>query len=349
MKLNPIKTMKLFLTSILLLVFVQSYSQRKVALHSNGSTTFFGGENPYTEAYNAAQDGDTIYLPGGQFTAPHISKRLVVFGVGHNPDSTTVQGETIINGFNFNVGSAKSHFEGLKITSGITWSSIADSIVIKRCNITGNISFSSYASKAIQITENVIVGSISGAGVIDTDIANNIIKRNGNNVISSIKNNAWIHNNIIVGRGYVSSYVAYFVLLGITDCLIENNIILNEGTSPANIMTTTSNNTFRNNVFSGAPSDLINIWENNYFDVASSSIFNNYTGMTFDYAEDFHLIDPTTYVGTTANEVGVYGGYNPIKEGAVPANPHIRTKSVSTQTNISGEINVNITVGAQDN
>ncbi|MCF8381000.1 MAG: hypothetical protein K9H49_15605 [Bacteroidales bacterium] len=341
--------MKLFLTVFLLLVFTQSYSQRKIALHSNGSTTLFGGETPYVDAYNAAQNGDTIYLPGGQFTAPHISKHVVVFGVGHNPDSTTVQGETIINGFNFNAGSAKSHFEGLKITSGITWSSIADSIVIKRCNITGNISFSSYASKAIQITENVIAGSISGASVINTDIANNIIKRNGNNVISSIKNNAWIHNNIIVGRGYVLSYVAYFVLFGITDCLIENNIILNEGTSPANIMSTTSNNTFRNNLFNGNPSDLINIWENNYFDIASSSIFNNYIGMNFDYAEDYHLVDPATYIGTTSNEVGVYGGYTPFKEGAVPSNPHLRFKSISTQTNASGELNVNISVGAQDN
>lgn len=342
------KTMKLLFTVLFILTIAQTYAQRKVALHSNGSATFFGGETPYIDAYNAAIDGDTIYLPGGQFTAPNISKRIVVFGVGHNPDSTAAFGETVVNGSYLYSGAAKSHFEGLKLTSGITFGGIADSIVITRCNINSGISLGSYTSTGVQIIENVIIGGISGAGAINTNIANNIIKKNGNNAISSIKNNAWIHNNIIVGRGYSSNYNYYYVLTAITECLIENNIILNEGTAGF-IMTTTSNNTFRNNLFNGDPSDLINTWEGNFFDISSSGLFTNYTGLTFDYAEDFHLLNPTSYVGTTANEIGVYGGFNPIKVGAVPANPHIRTKAISTQTNASGELNVNISVEAQEN
>lgn len=343
------KKIKFIFTTILILTFVQTYAQRKAALHSNGLSTFFGGETPYVDAYNAAQDGDTIYLPGGQFTAPHISKRIVVFGVGHNPDSTAALGQTIINGFYFYSGAAKSHFEGLFITGGITFSGVADSIVIKRCNINGAITLGSYASRGVQIIENVIIGNITGLGAINTVIANNIIKRNGNNAISSIKNNAWIHNNIIVGRGYTSNYTNYFVLSAITECLIENNIILNEGSSPTLFIGSTSNNTFRNNLFNGDPSDLINYWENNFFDIASSGIFTNYIGLLFDYTEDFHLVNPTIYIGTTGNEISVYGGYNPIKVGAVPSNPHIRSKAISTQTNASGELNVNISVGAQDN
>lgn len=348
------KTLKRLMIILAIFSSMQMYGQRKVALHSNGTTTLFGGNSPYEDAYNAAIDGDTIYLPGGQFSAPHISKRLVVFGVGHNPDSSAVFGETIINGFYFYTGSAKSHFEGLKITSGLTYGGVADSILIKRCNINGVLNMGTYASTGTQIIENVIIGSVTGANAINTVIANNIIKKNTNNALYGLKNNTWIYNNIIVGSGRYVSYVHYFVMSGITDCLFENNIILNEASGTSykleNVIdNTTSNNTFRNNVFNGDTVDLVNNWENNYWDVPTNTIFNNYTGLTFDYTEDFHLVSPSTYLGTTGNEVGVYGGYNPIKVGAIPVNPHIRFKSISTQTNAAGEINVNISVGAQDN
>ncbi|MBN2486640.1 MAG: hypothetical protein JXB34_11760 [Bacteroidales bacterium] len=325
------------------------HAQKKVALHSNGTTTFFGGASPYTDAYNAAVDGDTIYLPGGQFSAPHISKRLTVIGVGHHPDSTTALGETILNGFYIYAAGAKSYFEGLKITGNISFGGIADSIIIKRCYIEGSISLYTYASNGCKLTENVIVGSINGTGATNTAIVNNIIKRNGNNAIYNIQNNAYIANNIIVGRGTYVSYTHGYVMSGITDCLFENNIILNEGTQAANIIGTTANNTFRNNIFTADPTDGINTWEGNYFNIVSGSIFINYMGLTFDYAENFHLLNPETYIGTTANEVGIYGGFAPAKEGAVPMNPHIRNKTISTQTNSSGELSIDITVSAQDN
>jgi hypothetical protein len=38
-----------------------------------------------------------------------------------------------------------------------------------------------------------------------------------------------------------------------------------------------------------------------------------------------------------------------MKEGAVPMNPHIMTKTIAAQTTPTGELNINITVGAQDN
>jgi len=60
------------------------------------------------------------------------------------------------------------------------------------------------------------------------------------------------------------------------------------------------------------------------------------------------LQSPSTYIGTDATECGIYGGIFPYKEGAVPYNPHIQQKSISSVTDINGNINVNIKVVAQD-
>ncbi|MDY0215636.1 MAG: hypothetical protein RBS19_01655 [Bacteroidales bacterium] len=351
------QNLKQLLIIVLLLLFsvCSIFAQKKVALHSNGTTTFFAGASPYVDAYNAAIDGDTIYLPGGTFSTPSsIQKRIVVYGVGHHPDSSAVLGETIITGgMFFYPATSKSHFEGLMFSNGsISYYGIADSIVLRRCYLT-SINFGNYASRGNQIIENVIVGSIDGGNSVNTVISNNILKRDGDNVITKFSNNAWICNNIIVGTGYYSNYNNRFVLSVITDCLIDNNIILNEGSGPnfriENIIhSTVSNNTFKNNVFNHDPTNATNIWENNYFGVSSDAIFTNYTGLVFDYAEDFHLLNPASYTGSTGNEVGIYGGYTPVKLGMIPENPHFQLKNIASETDENGELNIQIQVESQD-
>jgi hypothetical protein len=348
------KTIKQILLLILLLSPFVLFAQQKVALQSNGVTSFFAGASPFSDAYNAAVDGDTIYLPGGTFSTPTINKRIVVYGIGHHPDSSAVMGETIITGsINLNSESAKSHFEGLKLNGGFNYYGIADSIVVKRCYLT-SISFGNYASVGTQIIENVIVGSINGGTSVNTVIANNIIKKTGSNVISNFANQAWIHNNIIVGTGSYANYASYYIFSGIIDCLFDNNIILNEGSGSSysinNVISPSlSNNTFKNNIFNANPSVSLNIWENNSFGISSDTIFINYTGLVFDYAEDFHLLNPTVYVGTTGNEIGIYGGYTPAKAGMNPANPHFQLKNIAIETDENGELNIQIQVEAQDN
>lgn len=344
---------------ILLLILLFSpfilFAQQKVALQSNGVTSFFAGASPFSDAYNAAVDSDTIYLPGGTFSSPGtIEKRIVVYGIGHHPDSSAVMGETIITGnISLNSESTKSHFEGLKLIGGFNYYGIADSIVVKRCYLT-SINFGNYASVGTQIMENVIIGSISGGSSVNTVIANNIIKKAGHNVISNFANQAWIHNNIIVGTGRYASYVSYYIFDEIIDCLFDNNIILNEGSGTSfridNFLDpSVSNNTFKNNIFNANPSVLLNTWENNSFEISSDTIFTNYTGLVFDYAEDFHLLDPDNYVGTTGNQIGIYGGYTPAKVGMIPANPHFQLKNIALETDENGELNIQIQVEAQDN
>jgi hypothetical protein len=54
-------------------------------------------------------------------------------------------------------------------------------------------------------------------------------------------------------------------------------------------------------------------------------------------------------LGTDGNQVGIYGGVFPYKELAIPVNPNIISKTISPQTNASGELNIQVQVKAQNN
>ena len=89
----------------------------------------------------------------------------------------------------------------------------------------------------------------------------------------------------------------------------------------------------------------------------SATDLNNYHGIDFTTVyvnageEDFHLLGDakTTYLGDDGKEVGIYGGMLPFKEGAVPSNPHIIQKMISTTSESNGFLNISFKVGAQQN
>ena len=107
---------------------------------------------------------------------------------------------------------------------------------------------------------------------------------------------------------------------------------------------------FVNNVFNAALSFPVgsNIGSGNYINVSFTNFFVNETDYTIDYASDYHLQTPGTYLGTDGTQCGMYGTTSPYKAGAVPINPHIRSKTVASYTDNSGNLNINVTVGAQD-
>jgi len=95
-----------------------SAQQRIVMLQHNGtSTPFRNVTTALADAYAAAENGDTIYLPGGSFSWPgEIAKKITVYGAGTCPDSTKVTTMTYVNGMRLNSGAEGSHFEGLYFT-----------------------------------------------------------------------------------------------------------------------------------------------------------------------------------------------------------------------------------------
>lgn len=327
------------LAAMLWLLAFSGIAQQRVALHHNGATTIFSGSQPFVDAYNASVSGDTIYLPGIDLTIPSvINKRLVIFGMGHHPDSTLATGVTSMSGLTLQAGAASSHFEGIRFANSFTFSNNVsiDSVVLCRNYIGGNISISGTGdvnlSDGIVIKENVITGNLNAQNTNSIQIFNNIILS-----ISNIANNGWIANNIL---GRTNSGIN--VLTNVHQSMIENNII---GWSSG--ISNCSNNLFIKNIFSNDPTSVTNnIWQDSWVNQNLNTVFENYQ-IAFTYEADYHLKLPGNFLGTTGNQVGIYGGLYPAKEGSVPANPHISSKNIGSTVDQQGKLDVQIKAVAQ--
>ncbi|MGM0626494.1 MAG: hypothetical protein ACQES0_11475, partial [Bacteroidota bacterium] len=61
---------KIILASIALLFASFAMAQSVIVLHSTDTTAVFTGNTAFADAYALAENGDTLYLSGGGFTAP---------------------------------------------------------------------------------------------------------------------------------------------------------------------------------------------------------------------------------------------------------------------------------------
>jgi hypothetical protein len=311
-----------------------------IALHSATGVQIIKGTTALATAYTAAQSGDTLYLSGGTFTPPSVfDKKLMIFGAGHYVDSTLATGKTFINGILALQDNADMFYiEGVEITSHLTFptNTSINNVTIKRCKINGTTSIVGDLSKPsnnLALIGNVFIGPISLSNATNVLIANNIIQggfnpTNGND----------LNNNI-----FLNTNTSYF-LYGDNNRL-NNNIFLNLW------ITAGVGNVFNNNLFvsttptyGSSPTIL-----NSYTGIAQTAIFVNQTGNAFNYEHNYHLQNPTTYLGTDGTQVGIYGGTFPYKEGAVPTNPHIQVKNIAPKTDANGNLQIQIQVGAQNN
>ena len=324
------------------------FAQSRVALHHEGQVTIFGGAAPFTDAYNAASPGDTIYLPGGGFTAPaNIAKSIAVFGAGHYPDSTTVTGQTSVGGnINIRTGADNLRFEGILFTGNLTFvtNEKVDNVTIARCRINGTLTYNQNNSMATpcenhQIIQSVLVGDLTLSNLTGSIISNCIIQNGisyGNNL--SIFNNVFLRNSTTSGT---------YVLYSINGFTVSNNVFLNRGLYPNNIQWSCVG-ILNNNLFtSPGPNFGTNVATGNYTGVAANDIFEEAADNVFDYTKDYHLQDPETYVSIDGTQVGIYGGALGYKPGAVPGNPHFSSAIIAPTTDGEGKLKVNIKVIAQ--
>ncbi len=328
---------KIIFIFIMLLCTMAAHSQKTVALHHNGTVVMFAGTTPFIDAYNAASNLDTIYLPGGVFSTVDMDKQLAIYGAGHYPDSSMATGKTVIaNTFTINSNADSLLLEGIEFNAGVFIGATVNHLKFKR-NIFQGITYNALpASSYSRFEGNVIRGNTNINYSNNTMFVNNIIIGS----FAYAKNGDVLRNNIFMAVSYPISSCSY--------ALFENNIFLtnNPGFLPAH---TNEYNTFSNNVFTMQPGWGLNPDYNNYINVDISLIFVNVPDYAFSYAHNFHLQNPAVYIGVDATQCGLYGGMFGYKEGAVPVNPHIRQKTISSTTDASGNLNVNITVAAQNN
>lgn len=328
---------------VLLFVVVDATAQKSVALHSNGTTTIFGGDSPLIDAYNAAVTGDILYVSGGNFVAPTtIDKGLVIIGAGFDTEATAVTGKTYIYSSTINSGriiigsnASNLYMEGMEFQGGL-YKSDADitGFTLIRLKI-ADISFTS--TGAIPTNASIIQCDIPGTiylqGVTYSIISNCIL---GGRIENS-NSNVFKNNVITQSNGFGT--LANCDVNTFTNNIFTSTSLISDGNC--------SYNDFQYNVFAHTSPTL----------GANSTDLNNYKGIDIatvfvDLAgSDFHLLPDasTTYLGDDGTEVGLYGGPLPFKEGAIPVNPHISFKSIQTTSDSNGFLNISFTVEAQQN
>ncbi len=333
----------LLFSILILAIYVNA---QKVALHSSSGVHHFNGSGGFTQACNEAFAGDTIYLPGGGFTAPStIDKQLLIFGAGHYPDSTAVTSKTIINGSVILSENADGfHIEGVDITGNFSISNnhAVDNIKIKYCRIQGAIGIVGNQSNPVMnlmLVNCVIAGNVSLSNTQNAGIFNSLF----NGEISGTDGNLFQNNIFFLNNR--SSTIFRYTLIGNNNTL-ENNLFLRtqdrEISGNSNIVK--NNITPKTDPFWGTTP----IESDNYTNVPVTDIFINQTGNIFDYTHDYHLQTPEIYIGTDGKQVGIYGGPHPYKEGAVPSNPHFVIGNIASQSDAEGKLNIEIKVTAQD-
>jgi len=333
--------MKTILFVVALLLSVSTlFSQRRVALQSNGVTTIFDGGQPFVEAYNNAVTGDTIYLPGGQLASPgSFDKGIVIFGAGLRSDTSMVTEKTKISGFSLNAGADKFYLEGVYVDGSITFqnNSRIDSVVIRRSLVTNtiNVQGTNKDCQGIKIDECVVLTNLNLENAKSPEITNSILRS-----ITSVEN-GYIANNIIVSNSSARA------LTSVHQSLIENNIIANTYYNYYLYANCINNSFVNNSINDDLTSDATNSWNNNYMNTLPTDVLVDFVWL-FDEAANYHVTDPVSFQGTTGGEIGIYGGLQPASEGFKPQNPHFQVKEIASQTDLNGELEVKIKIEAQN-
>jgi len=331
-----------FLTTLLLFASIFTLiAQNLIAVQNGGVPKFF---TLLQEAVNNAQNGDTIFIPGGGFDGVTINKKIHLIGVGHHPDSTNVTARTIIPYISLESGADNGSLTGIYFPSTIN---IVYGNINTNINIIQNIS--GYSISRCYISK-IYDGAIAANFTFNENIIG-FLSINGSNI--SLNNNL-IYNSLSVQYGLVKNNIFLFTNGNLYNCLVENNIF-----NSIFSYNSSSKSIFHNNVKYGVNGILseYNIQGSGNFldDVTLQSIFVNFDPTTMTsgegvYKADFHLLPNSPYknAGRDGTDIGIYGGAFPWKDGSIPSNPHFQTIKIGPKTDTNGSLNVKIKVAAQD-
>jgi hypothetical protein len=344
----------LFATLALLIGASSGFAQHRFAVHNATGSTMY---NTLDSALTYSVSGDTIYIPGGAFNmgTVHINKKLHLVGVGHYPDSTQATYQTTLTGaIRFITGSDGSTVQGLYLSGDILLGThggdmVVNSIEIMRSNVNQILlAYDTWTnnpgSSGHLISESVVRGSVIMQQAQNVLIEKSFIGAS----VRGFNGNLLVRNCIFVNQDGCPGYN----VSGTSGVFRDNifyNISFGCGGNPLYYSTscTYENNLFTSNIT--VPSGT-NIGSGNITNHPQANVFIAHTGNVFSYASSFHLNPACLGVGAASDgtDMGLYGTTNPFKPGAVPFNPHVIQAAVATQTNSTGEVNVQFKVSAQD-
>lgn len=346
--------------SLLLLVLCSIYSfadaQHNFVVQNGSAVSVYRN---LADAYNGANSGDTLYLPGGAFTSPSpVDKSLVWLGVGHYPDSTLATSPTVISNTNlsFSGNCDSSFFSGIYFEGNVTFGNTSDdavNVTIERCRFKGSLRLKQSAAIAdigFIISECVTEGGINGNYASNCLIEKTILS--GSKKYFDKFENSYF-DRIISTSPNTDNNGNCFAFISVNNSLISNSIF-NQVYNRWNVSASTGNN-FTNNIICRKQATVMppagnSAADNILTDLNIDLVIDSIQSITaFSYGDSYQLEQsaPGHSDATDGSSIGLYGGSEPYKEGGVPSNPHVSFININNKTE-NALLPVEINVGAQD-
>lgn len=359
---------KLFFSLVLAFMALMNVNAQEVQLatlqKADGLQVFYGSD-AFREAMAAAENGNTISLGAGAYSAVDITKAVKIYGSGYETKTNTEAQETgelsfstrLVGDFSIAIDSVNGQAnEGLYIEGVYSNNRI---MVIKDLTTASFVKcrFQNFAfwktinrndmtnSKNIQFIQCRFASWFEPGNTENISIVNCIINYLGRNrptssaivqnsvIFKVVSNFRAIFKNVVIGHvwGY-DNYRSH-------PYDFENAI----GTAPLNAACSVYNS-----IFCGTEDFLQSIItkSGNWQNIDFQSIFKKEVS---EYSDDnmYELTDEskTTYLGTDGKEIGLYGGANPFSP--ILTIPRVVKKDIAAQT-ADGKLKVNIKVETGD-
>jgi len=322
---------KILLSIVALCCAVVAGAQNEImtaVLQHGSDVSVFTGANAFVNANAAAADGDVITLSAGAFNVSDITKSITVYGAGFEKDANTGTEVSKING-QLNLGASGGgtlsdiHLEGIYFNSHVNTNVSLEGFVMEKCYVNGNVNIVENTNTIIR--NCVITGAISGGD----KIANNYIIQNcyvGGaintfNVSSSVKIDHCITCNFVGPYFCSNSIFTYYWVGAYYDRAVFANT---EGAVAHNCI-------FRS--FSYNNQDK-NDFQNCYA-VDINNIFSDATNANYSAARTYEIQQPTTWIGTDGQEIGIRYGWS--KVPGTPVVKNLNATVAGTELNVAYE------------
>ena len=303
----------------------------KILLQHEGGVKVYDS-NQMTQALADAVKGDTLFLSEGTFAGFDLTKEVMIRGCG----TTTIITGAVKIAVAGNPTFSAPLLDALKIDNSLTVSQPCNKLHIRKCWITGDISFSAKSEdvlidrcsnnssniKKFTISSNIVSMTVMNSeinylysngvtGNVATFINCNILSR-----YSEIANQTFI--NCIFGNGGYYNYSSYSYELN--NCTLLNCLY---------------------NTYSASSYQNSNVGNSI---LQSCYGVDNGTNLLTDLSKDALLANG--YLGNDGTIVGIYGGNTPFVSDMLPAAPKVTDQSISLDLE-NKKLNVSLKVTAE--
>lgn len=299
----------------------------KILLQHDGGVKVYDS-NQMAQALADAVKGDTIFLSEGTFAGFDLTKEVMIRGCG----TTTIITGAVKIAVAGNPTFSAPLLDALKIDNTVTVSQPCNKLHIRKCWITGNISFSAKS-------EDVLIDRCS-----NNNSNSNLFKMSSNIVSMTVMNSVicYLYSNGVTGN--VVTFINCNIVSRYSTISEQTfiNCIFGIGGYSSYYLYNLSNCTLLNCLYNTISSDSYNSNVGN--SILQSCYGVNNSGHFTSMSKDDLLANG--YLGNDGTIVGIYGGNTPFVNDMLPAAPKVTDSSVKLDLD-NKKLNVSLKVSAE--